>query len=237
MSDEVIYSDDCTMEILLESNWYPILCQSDFSFKLSQEVILKTSPNSGLFKEKTTRLSEGLASVSGLSPINNGAIISVFYLIQESVRTQEQTIRFKYFDQAGISKQILGVVVIVNTEIGATIGDFVQATVDMEFSGAVTIEDVTAPPSGTIQIYSDTWNTTPGQNWIDGYSNSNLFGYTIEGKTILEVDRDGSQYDFVGYASGTPVGNRQCKYNSSTHRLEFQNNFNSGETVFIIFDF
>jgi hypothetical protein len=237
MSDEVIYSDDCTMEILFDTNWYPILCQSEFRFKLAQEVITKTGPNSGLFKEKTTRLSEGSASVSGLSPINNGTNISVFYLIQESVRTQPQTIRFKYYDQVGVSKQISGSVVLTNTEIGATIGDFVQATVDMEFSGAVTIEDVTAPPPGTIQIYADWWATTPGQNWIDGYSNSYQFGYTIEGKTILEVDRDGSQYDFLGYSSGIPVGNRQANYNSTTHRLEFENNFNAGETVFLIFKF
>lgn len=238
MSDEVIYGDDCVMEILLSSNWYPILCQSEMTFSLKQEVILKTGPNSGLFREKTTRFAEASATVSGLTSIDNWTNISFFYIIQESVRTQTQTIRLKYRDQAGNGKQISGNAVIVNSELGTKIGDFALGTIDLEFSGEFDIEDVTSPPPGTIQIYSDTWNVVAGQNWIDGYSYSNLFGYTIDEMTaILEVDRSGIQYDFVGYASGTVVGNRQVKYNNSTHRLEFQSgaDFNTGETVFIIF--
>jgi hypothetical protein len=239
VADAVIYGKQCVMEILLESNWYPIMCQSEMSFKLSQEVLLKTTPNSGLFREKTTRFAEASASVSGLTPIENGTTISAFYLIQESVRTKVQSIRLKYIDQLGASKQISGSVIIVNTDVGSNVGDFCSATVDFEFTGAFVIEDVTDPPAGTIQIYSDTWNVTPGQNWIDGLGYSNLLGYTIEGKTILEVDRSGIQYDFVGYSNSTPVGNRQVKYNSTTHRLEFEPgaDFNAGETVFIIFKF
>jgi hypothetical protein len=239
MSDTLIYGKDCLTEILIESNWYPIMCQADMTFHLTQEVILKTTPNSGLFREKTTRFAEASASVSGYSPIENGETISIFYIIQESVRTKAQDIRLRFVDKAGASKQISGKAIIVDTEIGAPVGEWCSSSVDLQFTGAFSIEDVTDPPPGTIQIYSDTWNVTPGQNWIDGFGASNLLGYTIQGKTILEVDRSGIQYDFVGYSNSTPVGNRQVKYNSTTHRLEFEPgaDFNAGETVFIIFKF
>lgn len=235
MSDVFIY-DDCTLEVLISSNWYPILCQVESSFDLEQEIILKTGPNSGLAREKTTRLTETFCSVRGLTPINNGDVISIFYIMQESIRTQPQTIRFRYVDQSGaVSKQISGTALIKKCSLQNTVSDFANASIDFEFSGVPVIEDVTDPPEGTILTYADTWNVTAGQNYLDGTQTSNLYGYTLTGKTILVVWRSGVQYDFIGY-SGTP-GNRQCMYNQTTNRLIFADNFNDGETVFVEFEF
>lgn len=235
MADVVIYGRDCVMEILLSEVWYPIMCQSDMTFNLTQEVILKTGPNSGLFREKTTRFAEASATVSGLSPIDNGLTISVFYLLQESVRTQPQTIRLKYVDMAGSSKEINGQAVIVDTTIGAPVGDFCNSTIDFQFSGAFEVQAVTPPASGTVDEDADTWETVAGQNYISGLSTGWRDGTqkTLVGKEIIEVDREGMQYDFIGNDQ-TP-GNRQCSWNTSLNRLVFQYNFEAGETVFVIF--
>lgn len=234
MSDFLIY-DNCTLQMLAESNWYDILCQVEARFSIQQEVVTKTGPNSGLFREKTTRLSEAFATVTGVSPIANGDVISVFYMTQEAIRTQPQTIRFVYTDEDGNQKQISGSALIVKIEIGSPQKDFTTATIDFEFSGAIDIEDVTAPPDGTIQIYADYWITTAGQNYLDGTQASVQLGYYLNtvGLTILEVIREGLEYDFFGY-SGTP-GNRQCIYNQTTDRLIFNTDFISGETVTVIF--
>lgn len=234
MSDFLIY-DNCVLQMLIESNWYDIMCQVEARFSIKQEVVLKTGVNSGLFREKTTRLSEAFATVTGISPIDNGDVISVFYMTQEAIRTQAQDIRLVYTDEDGEQKQISGSALIVNIEIGSPQKDFTTATIDFEFSGAIDIEEVTAPPEGTIQIYGDYWTTTAGQNYLDGAQASEELGYFLNpvGMTVLEVIRDGIQYDFIGY-SGSP-GNRQCMYNQTTDRLIFQNDFVANETVTVIF--
>jgi hypothetical protein len=51
---------------------------------------------------------------------------------------------------------------------------------------------------------------------------------------LLEVDREGVQYDIID--TGAPVG-RQVRLDTTTGELDFDPNlpFNAGETVFIIF--
>lgn len=235
MSEPVIFGEDCKMEILVSDNWYTIMCQSDIRFRLTQEILLKTTPNSGLFREKTTRFSEGFASVTGLTAVNNGATnVSFFYIIQESIRTQPQTIKLTFTDQGGSSKTITGTVLIVTSEIGAPIGDFAEASVELEFSGSFEIDSTDLPTTAN-PLLADTWETTAGQNYISGLSTGwrNGTQYSLNSKEILEVDREGMQYDFIG--NNLTPGNRECSWNTSLNRLVFQNDFNTGETVFVIF--
>lgn len=230
MSDVLIY-DDCTLEMLVSLDWYPVLCQVEVNYKLQQEVILKTGVNSGIFREKATRLNEAFCSVRGITPIENGDVISVFYMLQESIRTAPQEIRIKYVDQAGGNQQISGTAYIVNIDMPSPQADFMTVTIDFEFSGAITIENVTAPPSAGLVLYSDLWTTTAGQNYISGASA--IHAYSLVGKTILEVDREGVQYDLI--ANNSTPGNRQCSWNTSSNRLVFENDFSDSETVFVIF--
>lgn len=234
MSDVLILAKDCLMELLVSDTWYPILCQSEMKFHLTQEVILKTGPASGLFREKTTRFAEANATATGLTAINNGVTISAFYLLQESVRTKTQTIRLTYTDKAGVSTEINGDAIIVDTDIGATVGDFCTATIDFQFSGSFDIQDVSSP-SGPQDEDADTWETTAGQNYISGLSTGWRTGVqkTLVGKEILEVDREGMQYDFIG--NNVTPGNRQCSWDTTLNRLVFETDFNPGETVFVIF--
>lgn len=233
MSDAVIFGDNCSLDMLIDGEYYTVLCQADFKFSVKQEVILITTPNSGLFREKTTRFSEGFASCSGLTSTNNGVVISFFYMAQESIRTQPQTIRLKYEDQDGVTKQISGTAIIVNCELGTPIDDFAEASIEFEFSGAFEIEEVTVPTFSN-SLGSDTWETTEGQNYISGLSTGwrNGTQYSLVGKEIIEVDRSGSQYDFIG--NNMTPGNRQCSWNTTTNRLVFEYDFNAGETVFVI---
>jgi hypothetical protein len=232
MSDVLIY-DNCTLEMNIADEWYEVLCQVEMSFELTQEVILKTSVNSGLFREKATRLTEGACSVRGITPLENGDVISFFYIAQESIRTQPQTIRLKFIDQEGSSKQISGTAIISKCGIESRRVDFATASIDFEFSGDISIEDVPDPTGGGSEttVYSDWWSTTAGQNYISG--SSSVRSYSLVGKTILEVDRSGDQYDLI--ANNSTPGNRQCSWNTSTNRLVFQYDFESNETVFVIF--
>lgn len=84
-------------------------------------------------------------------------------------------------------------------------------------------------------IYSDTWETVAGQDYIEGLSTGWRAGtqYSLVGKEIIAVYREGHQYDLV--ANDSVPGNRQSSWQTTTDRLLFANNFNPGETVFVIF--
>lgn len=228
----VVHGEDCICELLVDSTYYPILCATDVTFRIQQEVVLKTGPNSGLFREKTTRLSEAFATVKGLTPVGNEDVISILYLMQEGVRNVTQDIRLTFTDEEGTSKQITGSAIIAISEITGGISDWANASVDFEFSGDVELAEITPPSDMSEEIFSGTWTAVEGQDYISGDDDSGQYNLMADDIVVLEVDREGLQHDFQ--ESGTP-GNRCYVYDSSTGRVTFAVPFNDGETVFVLF--
>lgn len=101
-------------------------------------------------------------------------------------------------------------------------------TVESKGDTRVVATGAAPAPVGGNKVYSDYWQTTAGQTSVSGESVEH--GYSLTGKTIIEVSREGLQYDLI--TSGTP-GERQCIYSSGA--ITFRDAFNPGETVFVEF--
>lgn len=238
-----VYGREVVLEMLVSGVYYPVLCATDCSFTRSPEVIEKTSPSSGLFKEFMTRREEWSMSVSGLTKIENAAALTFFYILQTSVRRLAQDIRITFTDSDGDSKQITGTVLIGEQIISGPASDFSNCSIEMKGTGAFAIADTAPPIPGTFDIFSDYWQTVNGQSYIDGASsgtspaavaNGGAFTLAATNDEILEVSLEGDEYDVI--LSGTP-GNRQCKFTTSPVRITFQAGvvFDGTQRVFVEF--
>jgi len=230
----VVQGKNTVLELYIIDTWYPLLCATDMTFSVTQEIVLKTGPNSGAWREKTTRLSEWSASVTGLTKIENSAeSLTFFHTLQESVRLVTQTVRLTFEDDEGNGKQITGEAVIVSNDINGPETDFSNATINFEGTGAYEMDVIEPPTPLAIDIFSDYWQTVNGNDYISGASTllSYSLGVTDE---ILEVDVEGVQYDVI--TSGTPI-NRECIFDSSIGRITFRAGlvFDGSERVFVEF--
>lgn len=227
---DVIHGSDCILEMLVDGDYKLLMCQADLTLRYVQEVLLKTTANSGINRGKATRLNETFAEASGLTPINSTTdVISWFYVMQEAIRTKVQSIRATFTDGNGVSKQISGSAVIAGGEITGNVDDFASASIQFEFTDGVTFSDLETPEDLSEQIFSDYWTTTEGATSISGASS--VHAYSLSGKTALGVWREGTEYDLV---TGTP-GNRQAKQNGASIEFGAAYPFNLGETVFVLF--
>jgi hypothetical protein len=216
--------------MLVDGDYKLLMCQSEMTLRYQQEVLLKTTANSGINRGKATRLNETFADVSGLTPVASTTdTISWFYVMQESIRTKVQSIRATFRDGNGVGKQIAGSAVIAGGEITGAAEDFASASIQFEFTDGVTFSEVEVPQDLSEQIFSDYWTTAVGATSVSGAST--VHSYSLSGKTVLGVWREGTEYDLV---SGTP-GNRQCRQNGGAIEFGGAYPFEAGETVFVIF--
>jgi hypothetical protein len=127
-------------------------------------------------------------------------------------------------------------------KISRAFGSYSQSSVDMTITGGITIGAVDPPGPVTINVYADYWIPAAGHNYVDGTSSgtspsSIAFGaaFTLGAlDTLLEVDVEGTEFEII--TSGA-VGNRQCKFNTSTFVLTFAADmiFDGTQKVFIEF--
>jgi hypothetical protein len=234
MANEVIHGKDCILELLDSGVYYPILCAEEFSFRLTQETIPTTTADSGIANEYELGLTDWAMTVSGLTAVENDTRVTIFYLMQEALRRQAQTVKATFTNEQSQTIYITGRVLFPSMELAVNVNDFGNATVEMQGTGAPSIGIVAPPTPQTEIVYSDVWTCTPGQAYIDGLSDTTGKEYSLISNDIeiLEVDRSGDQYDVI--LLGT-IGNRQCKYNSSQGRITFATDFEAGETVFVLF--
>ena len=234
---EAVLGRDVIVEMLYDAIYYPILCGTDCEFVRTPEFIEKTTTTSGLFREFAVRREEWSVSVSGVTKVENDAALTFFYMLQNGVRRVQQTIRITFTDIDGDDKQISGNVLIGTSSISGPYSDFANCSIELKGTGAFVISAVTPPDPSALEEYSDYWATTNGLSYVSVQSSASaVYGYTlVDGDTILEVDVEGTQYDLV---TGTPTdGRRECKYNTTTNRLEFPSDlvFDGNQRVFILF--
>jgi hypothetical protein len=100
----------------------------------------------------------------------------------------------------------------------------------LEGTGGLSVTAIDPPGDVTCEsIKSDWWTTTEGLSGIAGTGHA---GLSFAGHDVIEVDREGLQYDII--TTGTP-GNRQAKYTGgSTITFDPSNPFLAGETIFVI---
>lgn len=234
---EVIHGQDVYLSARVGNDYYIIGCAISATFNFTNDLIGKTDVNAGLFKKYRARISDCKASVNGVIKHNsNDSILSSFYFLQEGIRRSEVDYRFEWYSASGYQQlNMTGIIESITKD--ADVNDFALFDMSMQGTGNITLAEIIGPPptgnSEPTDVLSDWWETLEGQYSIPA-GPSAIHGYNILGKEIIEVDREGTQYDLI--TSGSPSG-RQCKFDNGLEQLFFDSTlpFNAGETVFIIF--
>lgn len=226
MSDNTILGKNFVLWVYVEDNYYPIACGRTMTLNNELEMIEATDVNAGTARSWRPRFSSATASFEGVTTSTNiNGKISPFYLLEESQRRALQNMKAVFTDQDGTPKVIqFYAYVRQNNFVGATGGTRVASTLEFQITGLPAISDLTPPETAVCSVDSNYYATTPDQSYV-------IIAALIA-KDILEVWREGTQYDIV---TGTPSG-RQVKYTSSTGRFDFDTNipFNPNETVFVV---
>lgn len=213
------------LSVLIDGVYRPVFCAMSCYFRYDQEEVLKTSVNSGKFRERTTRLIDWEFGCTGLSKIDNtDGQASFFWLIQESVRSTVQTVRLRFVDDGGNEQTISGNVIIRGGQIESLVGGFTTATQVFPGTGTFSLGPVGgAAPTDLFKKYL---STTEGAYVV---TDTDLAGLV----EIFLVLREEGSYDPT---TGTPA-ERQYKYqdNVSDGSLTFSSSqpFNPGELVYV----
>lgn len=228
---DVVSGNNVVVYRVIDGVEYEIGCADSCSFSLVNEIIGKTTVGGSGFRAKRVRMSDWSGTVSGVVKTSNeNDVLGPFYFLQEGVRRTEGDYVFKFVDDDGNIKRIECTAIIEEIPLSATIGDYATWDLNLTGTGGFEVSVLSSPTvESADQVDSDWWSTTPGQTYING---SSYNAKSLVGKEVLEVWREGQQYDLV---TGTPSG-RQCKFTSGTGRVDFDTAlpFNSGETVFVI---
>ena len=228
--NKIVRGNRMIASIDVGGSFYPVFCAKSCSFELTNEIILRTGVNDGLFPKRRVRRSDWSGSASGVLVTDNTIDrYSPFYLLQEAVRRADNLWQFEFINEDGESKTISGTALIENLPISGDVQGMVQSSVNIVGTGGFEI-DASPPSGGTEHVDSDYWITTAGQFSITGDSVNNK---DLVGKTLLGVSREGSVYDII--TGTTPVG-RQCTFNAAYGTVTFDSNipFNPNETVWCI---
>ena len=217
--------------IKVTGTWFPVFCAKSCSFEFSNEIILRTGVNDGLFPKRRVRRSDWSGSAAGVVVTDNTANrYSPFYLLQDGVRRSEREWQFEFTNEDGDVKTIEGYALIQNLPLNGDVSGWAQASVSIVGTGGFVIDASPSSGGDDENVDSDYWETTAGTDSISGLSEN---GKSIVGKTVLAVAREGMVYDPI--FSGT-ASNRQARVNSGAGSVTFDSNipFNPGETVWVM---
>lgn len=216
------------------AQYLTLACAKGVQVTVNSEMGSTTTADSGFWKTvKPSGLSDWSVSMTGVL-FNRDTVenkIFIYDLVTEQARLNGISIKIVFTDQSGFARYFTGFVYIPTSTFGGDAGALGQWSA--EFIGSGPLDLTGTLITGVIpgEPFSDYWTTTPGATSVSGTSVVNV--YSLVGKTILEVKREGIEHDIV---TGTPVG-RQVKFTSGTGTLDFDTSlpFNAGETVFAIF--
>ena len=223
----IVTGDNVNVEALIEGDYVVIGCATSCSFTFQNELIGKTDVNAGLFRKKRVRISDCAGTVMTTTTESNRVSITRF--LQEAIRRSENDLRFSYQDTSGNYIRIVGKFLVETIGLAAAVADFCDFDLNLQGTGGIEITGLGSDALSCPEVFSDWWETTPGGTSISG---SGEGGRNFDGHNVLEVDREGLQYDIVD--TGTP-GNREAKYTGgATISFDPTNVFNSGERIFVM---
>lgn len=194
--------------------WYPFACATKIDFQSDQEMIERTGPNSGQWKEFEGRLNEWgftLESVTHIVPSPGiGTHLTVFHALQESIRREGLLLEMSFVDSAGNIKTIKGKCLIPSIGISASADGFSQDTITFKGTGAYnegTIIEPTPENPENIMPYDVLSGSFFG---TDGQTSATVSA--LNGTKLIEVSRG---YPLEIIYSGTPTES-QVKVTTST---------------------
>lgn len=200
---EVLKGKQAVLSVLIDGVYRPVFCAISCYFRYDQEEVLKTTINSGKFRERTTRLIDWEFGLTGLTKIDNtDGQAAFFWLIQESVRGTVQNLRLRFVDDGGNEQTISGNCIVKQGQIDSQVGGFSTVSQTFPGTGAFAMGPVEgAAPTDLFKKYLD---TTEGANVV---SHADLAGLV----EIFLVLRESGAHEEV---SGTPV-DRQFRYDDN----------------------
>lgn len=225
--NEIVHGKDVNVEARVNGDYIAIGCAFSCSFEFENELIGKTDVNAGLSRKKRVRISDCRGSVQGVTTLNNSATrLTAFYFLQEAIRRTEQDLRFVFVDEVGNIRYIQCLFLVKSHQLTGESTGFSEFDLQLEGTGSPTIGTVdTSTENICPELFSDTWETVVDEFSISGLGQE---GRSFADGDILEVDREGLQYDFT---AGTP-GNREFGYDGTT--ITFENAFIDGERVLVV---
>lgn len=126
--------------------WYPFACATEIDFVSDYELIERTGPNSGAWKEFGLRLGEWEFTLKTIThivpPAGIGTFLTVFTALQESIRRQGLLLELSFIDKIGNAKTITGRAVIPNVNINAGAEGFSNDTIKFKGTGGYTLGSV-----------------------------------------------------------------------------------------------
>lgn len=224
----IIKGKQAKVYLRISGTFYPVFCATECSYQMQFQDVLVTTRTSGKFRSRVSGLGDWGISVTGLTKIDNSdGQIAFLYLVQQGVRGKTVYVKMEFTDDDGNSKTIEGWVLVLQSQITATVGGFATATQYFPGDGAPLLDVVDDPvPDDLYKLYLA---TTEGAHEV---SDADLAGAT----EIMLVEREDGGYTLI--ASGTPSG-RQVKYtdNTTDGTLSFDSSlpFNAGEIVYVLY--
>lgn len=238
-----IKSNNVIIELKISGVFYPVFCGKTMEFSQNQETIEVTSINSVTGREYLPGMTTGTLNISGVSIIDNSdGRVSLPYLMTESIRRTVQEMRIRLIDDDANTLQISFSALITSNNLSRAVGTYSGSSVSLIVTGGVSVGPVDPPAPIEVDVYSDYWVPSNGNNYIDGDSSGTSPSAIANGgpfalgatDTILEVDVEGTEFDVI--TTGTPV-NRECKFNTSTFVISFPVDliFDGTQRVFVEF--
>jgi len=232
-TDYNVNGRNVVFSLLIDGNYYPIFCATVNNFNYAQEEIETTNVNSGSASEYVPGMGSGAFDISGMTRIvNDDGRANVAYLLQEAVRRTIHTVQMSFVDNVTGTPNVLTITMnafITNTAIASSRDTFSNSTINWRITGGLTFGSVIPDPTDPVCEVQDPLylETVEGEYVV---SDSHLVGDDV---TILEVQREGVQYDET---SGSPAG-RRFKYQSSDGSIFFSNflPFAAGEVVYVLY--
>lgn len=227
----VIEGRDCIIEVLSNGTYHPVLCAEEFTFTVTQEIILKTGPNSGLFRERKARLSDWEVQVSGLTPVDDPDVIGWFYLLQNAVRRALQSIRMTFEDTSGDIRYVTGMMLIEEQELTAAQTDFANASINFIGSGPFEIDTIIDGAADVCEVIEEYYLTlAEGETTVTHAAFAPESGFT---KSVIGLSREGTTY---AGTSGTP-GNQEFSFNAANGVISFDSTnpgLPGGENIWVL---
>lgn len=219
-----IHGKNVIVEVFDGVAYIPFICCADCSINIRPEIIETTSVSTGRGITRKVRRIDWSLSLSGISTILGSGWIAFKTVTVANILAGYQ-IRMTFTDDNGNSAVFLGAVVLESASLSGPVEDFSAFENEMLGNGMYTLTvDDSGVPVTNDEVNSGWWLMAEGSNSITAAA--------LVGKTVLEVDRSGMQYD---EAAGAP-GNREYRFDSTTGTIDFEYAaFEGGEKIFVLF--
>lgn len=192
-------------ELKVGDQWIPIFCAKTASIDTEQEEIETTSRNSSGDREYEPGMSSATLSCAGITNTSNyeGAV-SVFYLLQESVRRSILNVRMRFVDQDALQITLAFSCFVRTLGITRDRISYSQSAVSFRITGPLAVEGTPTPVPPSDCEYRPTIYLT----LLEGETLVHSDLLEEANADVVSVSREGT---ILTYTSGTP-GNQEFSH-------------------------